>query len=70
MCLHLVVMDRVDQSMPVALGYCTIINCLAATISVCVADVVGFSMRWSWCSTLCFGTVFEENRNLDVLLSP
>ena len=46
MCLHLVVMDRVDQPMPVALGWCTIINGLAATISVCVAYVVAFSMSW------------------------
>ena len=36
MCLHLV-MDRVDQPMSVALGRCTIINWLAATVSVCVA---------------------------------
>ena len=37
MCLYLVVMDRVDQPMPVALGCCTIINWLVATVSVCVA---------------------------------
>ena len=46
MCLHLVVVDRFDQPMPVALGCCTIINWLAATISVCVAYVVEFSMKW------------------------
>ena len=46
MCLHLVVMDRVDQSMSVALGCCTIIHWLAATISVCAAYVAGFSMSW------------------------
>ena len=34
-------MDRVDQPMLVALGCCTIINWLAATISVCVAYVRG-----------------------------
>ena len=41
--LTVVVMDRVDQPTSVALG-CTIINWLAATISVCVAYVVAFSM--------------------------
>ena len=46
MCLHLVVMDRVDQQMSVALACCTTINWLAATISVCVAYVVGFFMSW------------------------
>ena len=51
-CIYLVVMDRVDQPMPVALGCCTIINRLAATISVCVAYVVGFSMSWSYSSAL------------------
>ena len=45
MCLHLV-MDRVDQLMSVALGCCTTINWLAATILVCVAYVAGFSMSW------------------------
>ena len=44
--VRLVVMDRVDQPMPVALGCCTTIIWLAATISVCVAYVVGFSMSW------------------------
>ena len=67
MCLRLVVMDRVDQPMSAALGCCTIINWLAATISVCVAYVVGFSMSWR-CSVQRLGTVFEGNRNLDVLL--
>ena len=43
-CLNLVVMHRVDQPMSVTLGCCTIINWLAATISVCVAHVAGFSM--------------------------
>ena len=45
MCLHVVVMDRVDQPISVALGRCTIIiNWLAATSSVCGVYVVGFSM--------------------------
>ena len=42
--LALGVMDRVDQPMSVAVGCCTIVNWLAATISVCVAYVAGFSM--------------------------
>ena len=37
-CSHLVVMDRVDQPMSVALG-CAIINWLAATISVYICGV-------------------------------
>ena len=45
MCLHLVVMDRVDQPMSVALGCRTIMNWSAATVSVCVAYVVGFPMN-------------------------
>ena len=45
MCLHLVVMERVEQPMSVALGCCTI-NRLGATIPVCVAYVVRFSMSW------------------------
>ena len=62
--------DRVDQPMAIALGCWTIINWLAAIISICVAYVVGFSMSWRECSTLCIGTVFEGNQNLDVLQSP
>ena len=46
MCLHLVVMERVDQPMSIALGCCTIIDWLAATISVRVAWVVGFCSSW------------------------
>ena len=66
MCLHLVVMDRVDQPMSVALGCCTTINWLAATIPACVAYVVGFSMSWRY-SVQPFGTnVFEGNRKVDV----
>ena len=80
MCLHLVVMDRVDQPMSAAdrvdqpmsaadrvdqpmsaaLGCCTKINWLEATISVCVAYVVGFSMSWRWCSKLWYCCVREE----------
>ena len=67
MCLHLVEMDRLDQPMPAALGRCTKINWLAATISGCVAYVVGFSMSYG-CSVQRFGTVFKGNRNLDVFL--
>ena len=44
--LYLVVMDRVDQTMPVALGCGTLSNRLAATISACVAYMVGFCMSW------------------------
>ena len=54
MCLHLVVMNRVDQLVSVTLGCCTVINWLAATISVCVAYVVGLSMSWRQCSTLWY----------------
>ena len=68
MCLHLVVMDRVDQQMLVALGCCTITNWWAATISVCVAYVVGLSTSWRLCSTLWYSDVFKENQNIDVLL--
>ena len=45
MCLHLVVTDSVDHPMPVILGCCTIINWLAATISVRVVRNVVVSDR-------------------------
>ena len=67
MYLHLVAMDRVGQPMSVALGCCTTINWLVATISVCVAYLVGFSIRVGG-SVQRFGTVVDGNRNLDVLL--
>ena len=63
MCLHLVVMDRAGQPKSVALG-CTIINWLAATISVCVAYVEGFSMGWSQCSTLCLVLCLRRSERL------
>ena len=62
--------DRVGQPMSVALGCCTIINWLAATIWVCMCGVRGkiFHELEVVLNTL-FGTVFEGNLNLDVVIS-
>ena len=51
MCLHLVVMGRVEQPMTVALECCIMIYWLGATILVCMAYVIGLSMGWMSCLT-------------------